>query len=82
MTKNYGIDTGEYDDESYEAMKDLWEHEELDALIPDQDYVNHIVNTVKKTVKCEDALIRQILYAAVSKDISNPPKLGYTLPNK
>ena len=72
MTKNYGIDTGEYDDETYEAMSDLWEREELNALVPDQDYIELIVNTVKKTVKCEDSLIRQILYAAVSKDTSNP----------
>jgi hypothetical protein len=82
MTRNkkYGVATDEQDNETYEAMKYLMEREELDALIPDQDYVNHIVNTVKKTVKCEDALVRQILYTAVSKNTSNPQNLGILCP--
>ena len=64
----------------FEAMSDLVEREELNAALPDEDYVEHIINTVKKTVKCEDALIRQILYTAVSKNTSNPQNLGILCP--
>jgi hypothetical protein len=80
LVKKWGIDTTEQDNATYEAMKDLMEREELNAKVPDQDYVNYIVNTVKKTVKCEDPLIRQILYTAVSKNTSNPQNLGILCP--
>jgi hypothetical protein len=80
MTKKYDVDTEDADNEVYEAVSDLLEREELDALVPDQDYIEHIVNTVKKTVRCEDSLIRQILYTGASKNTSDPQNLGILCP--
>jgi hypothetical protein len=40
-------------------MTSLEEQEREKALVPDEDYIKHIINTVQKTVKCEDVLIRQ-----------------------
>ena len=36
--------------------------QELKSKIRNSDFVEYVVKAVKKTVKCEDALIRQILY--------------------
>ena len=49
---------------------------ELDSHIPDRDYAEFLIDTAKKTVKREDALVRQIVYTALSKDSDNPLNLA------
>ena len=80
MTKKFGVDTSEWDNASYKMAEDLTQRQILEALVPDQDYVEKIVDTVKKTVRCEDSLIRQILYTAASKNTVNPQNLGILCP--
>jgi hypothetical protein len=53
---------------------------DLDPFIPDRDYVEHVFRTLKKTVRCEDSLLRQIVYSALSKDSSNPINLAILAP--
>jgi hypothetical protein len=53
---------------------------DLDPYIPDKDYAEFIIRTVKKTVKQEDSLVRQIVYTALSKDSSNPQNLAVLAP--
>src|SRR4051794_26047739 len=38
-----------------------------------QDFIDYAINIIKKTVKCEDTLIKQIIYAALSSYIQNDP---------
>ena len=40
--------------------------------VPNKEYFEFIVKTTKKTVRQEDALIRQILYTGFSADTSRP----------
>ena len=54
--------------------------EELDPYIEDKDYFENIVRTVKRRVKCEDSLIRQIGYVILSKDTVNPLNLARLCP--
>ena len=37
---------------------------ELDSKIPDRDYAEFVIRTIKRTVKQEDPLVRQIVYTA------------------
>ncbi|MGH9984454.1 MAG: bifunctional DNA primase/polymerase, partial [Nitrososphaeraceae archaeon] len=53
---------------------------ELDPYIPDRDYFEYIIKTAKRTVKCEDSLVRQIEYVIVSKDTNNPLNLAILCP--
>jgi hypothetical protein len=53
---------------------------ELDPYVPDKDYSEYVIRTVKKTVKQEDVLIRQILYTALSSASDNPINLGIIAP--
>lgn len=49
--------------------------------IQSNDYVEYIIKQIKKTVKCEDILIRQILYTALSSYIGfDPINLGIIAP--
>ena len=48
---------------------------EAPADIPNKDYCEFVINTIKKTVKQEDALIRQILYTGLSAYTSDPINL-------
>lgn len=46
-----------------------------------QDFIEYVIDQVKKTVKCEDALIRQILYTGLSSYIGDDPiNLGIIAP--
>ena len=47
--------------------------------IPDKNYFEYLVKIIKKTVKQEDGLIRQILYTAFSADLE-PLNLGINAP--
>ena len=47
----------------------------------EEDYIEYVIKKVKKTVKCEDALIRQILYTGLSSYIGDDPiNLGIIAP--
>ena len=80
MKEKFGVDTSEFDNESYEMAQDLIQRQILEGHVPDQDYIEKIVDTVKKTVRCEDSLIRQILYTAASKNTADPQNLGILCP--
>ncbi|HSF00553.1 MAG TPA: hypothetical protein VLA48_06620 [Nitrososphaeraceae archaeon] len=47
------------------------DEEELRSKIPTDDFVEYVFKTVKKTVKCEDVLIRQIIYTGLSSYIED-----------
>ena len=53
----------------------------LKSKINNNDFFEYVIRTVKKTVKCEDALIRQILYTGLSSYIQDDPiNLGIIAP--
>jgi hypothetical protein len=52
----------------------------LDPHIPDGDYAECVIRTVKKTVKREDSLVRQISYSALSAYTKDPINLGIIAP--
>jgi hypothetical protein len=57
------------------------DEQELNSKIQNSDFVEYVVRAVKKTVKCEDALIRQILYTGLSSYIQDDPiNLGIIAP--
>jgi hypothetical protein len=57
------------------------DEQELRANICNDDYVEYLIQIVKKTVKCEDSLIRQILYTGLSSYIRDDPiNLGIMAP--
>lgn len=49
---------------------------DLDPYIPNRDYAEYYINTAKKTVRKEDGLVRQVFYAALSKDSDDPLNLA------
>ena len=53
---------------------------ELDSKIPDRDYAESAIRTIKRTVKQEDSLVRQIFYTGISKDSANPINLAVLAP--
>jgi hypothetical protein len=55
-------------------------HEELDFNIYDRDYAEFVINTIKKTVKQEDSLVRQIFYCGLSAYTNDPINLGIIAP--
>ena len=57
------------------------DEQELRLTIHTNDFIEYVFKTVKKTVKCEDVLIRQIGYAALSSYIEDDPiNLGIMAP--
>jgi hypothetical protein len=52
----------------------------LDPHIPGRDYINFVIKTIKKTVKREDSLVRQISYSALSAYTKDPINLGIIAP--
>ena len=48
--------------------------------IENRSYTEYVINVVKKTVKQEDSLIRQIFYTALSADTKDPINLGILAP--
>ena len=48
--------------------------------IPGRDYSEFIIKTIKKTVKQEDSLLRQIFYSALSSYTKDPINLGIIAP--
>ena len=53
---------------------------ELDPFIADRDYAEFVIKTIKRTVKQEDSLARQIFYTGLSKDSANPINLAALSP--
>src|SRR5215204_6844718 len=51
-----------------------------DSKIADSDYSEYIISCIKKTVKQEDALVRQIVYTMLSAYSNNPINLGIIAP--
>jgi hypothetical protein len=47
----------------------------LESEVPNRDYAEYVIQSAKKDVKCEDYLVRQIVYMALSKDSTNPLNL-------
>jgi hypothetical protein len=53
---------------------------DLDPYISDRDYPESVVKTIKKTVKSEDFLVRQLLYVGLSAKSNNPLCIGIMAP--
>ena len=50
-------------------------------IIENKNYFEYVVKSIKKTVKCEDALIRQVLYTGLSSYVEDDPiNLGILAP--
>ena len=61
--------------------KIIIDEQELKSRIHNSDPFEYLVKNVKKTVKCEDALIRQILYTGFSTYVEDDPlNLGVLAP--
>ena len=66
-----------------DSSKLLIDEQELKSTINnfDGDFINYIIKQIKKTVKCEDVLIRQILYTGLSSYVGDDPiNLGIIAP--
>jgi hypothetical protein len=66
-----------------DSSKLVIDEQELKSTINnfDGDFINYIIKQIKKTVKCEDVLIRQILYTGLSSYIGDDPiNLGIIAP--
>src|SRR5919199_871177 len=68
------------DDEQACVNQNIVNNEELDCNIQDKDYAEFVINTIKKTVKQEDSLVRQIFYSALSAYTNDPINLGIIAP--
>jgi hypothetical protein len=53
---------------------------QLDPYILDRDYAEFAIKIAKKTVKKEDALVRQLFYVGLSKNSPNPINLAILAP--
>jgi hypothetical protein len=78
----------EKEDQHQDQTKELKSDLELEkyfpisdeARIPDEDYAEFVIDTIKKTVKQEDALVRKIFYTGLSKDSADPTNLAILAP--
>ena len=52
----------------------------LKAKVPNRDYAEFVINIIKKTVKQEDSLVRQIFYTVLSAYTNDPINLGIMAP--
>jgi hypothetical protein len=50
------------------------------ASIQDRDYAEYVIETLKKTIKQEDSLVRQIVYTGLSAYADDPINLGIIAP--
>ena len=53
---------------------------DLNSKILNWGFADYIIKTAKKTVKCEDSLIRQLLYTGLSVYSNNPISIGIKAP--
>ena len=69
------------DTETYDEKLTI-DEQELKSRIANDNFVEYLIQIVKKTVKCEDSLIRQILYTGLSSYIGDDPiNLGIMAPS-
>jgi len=68
------------DEEKKSIVEAQGEEAELASKIPDRDYAEYLIETIKQTVKQEDSLVRQIVYTAISKDTRDPINLAVIAP--
>lgn len=82
MTKKYGINLDEYDDQVYNAAKELSEQEEFIDLanLVNNNPVEYVLKIIKRTVKGEDAGIRIVLYSGLSSYTFNPLSVAVRAP--
>jgi hypothetical protein len=52
----------------------------LESEVPNRDYAEYLTSCIKRTVKEEDSLVRQIQNTAFSKDSTHPLNLGILAP--
>ena len=55
---------------NYDFIVDI---DKLRKKINNSDFIEYAINTVKKTVNCNDTLIKQIMYTALSSYVPNYP---------
>jgi hypothetical protein len=62
--RKYGIDLDEYDDEAYNAARELFEQEEFIDLanLVNNDPVEYITKIIKRTVKGEETAFLFVIY--------------------
>ena len=75
-----GLVAAQDEDESSDNGQYMTLKAELDPMIPDRDYVEHVIRTIKRTVKQEDSVVRQIAYTGFSEDSANPINLAVLAP--
>lgn len=82
MTEKYGINVDEFNDDVYNAAKDLMEQEEFIDLanLVNNNPVEYVVNIIKRTVRGEDIGIRIVLYAGLSCYTFNPFSVAVRAP--
>jgi hypothetical protein len=80
LNNDFDDDRSVYSDEEYKQLGGYGEPVEfisqninISNEIENNDYFEYVVKSIKKTVKCEDALIRQILYTALSSYVEDDP---------
>jgi hypothetical protein len=77
----YGPEIFVREDEDEVNTTIIDENELKSKIKNNEDFFEYVIRTVKKTVKCEDALIRQILYTGLSSYIGDDPiNLGIIAP--
>jgi hypothetical protein len=55
-------------------------YKQLESRIPDANFAEFVIKIANKTVKQEDALVRQIVYTALSAKTNDPMNLGIMAP--
>ena len=55
---------------NYNSIVDI---DELRTKVNNSDFIEYPINTVKKTVNCNDTLIKQIMYTGISSYVHNYP---------
>lgn len=53
---------------------------ELESKVIDSDYTEFVIRIIKRTVRQEDSLVRQIFYTGLSKNSANPLNLAVLAP--
>src|SRR5919106_3810980 len=65
MTKKYGIDLDEADNEVYEAAKELIEQQELSEPVTSED-IKFVIEVMKKEAPYDETSIKQLFYGCCS----------------
>jgi hypothetical protein len=79
-TATYQSNVTDGQSESQERSSERCTEMKLETEIPHRDYTKFIIETIKKTVKREDVLIRQVLYTGLSTYTFEPLNLAVLAP--